>query len=139
MSVPGNAEAIRGQGGSCLRVFCSSVSPAPGSRASNGFGISAVHFLEGVNYLVDEHICQPAEGAASVTCPREQAASWPDLGPLPALRRLCRARGDPQDGDVTLPAGAVPRLPLLAWPAALRAVGPSLRRKFGLLMAMNNR
>lgn len=84
MSVPGNAEAIRGQGGSCLRVFCSSVSPAPGSRASNGFGISAVHFLEGVNYLVDEHICQPAEGAASV---RARGSRLP-VGPTWALSLL---------------------------------------------------
>lgn len=43
--------------------------PCPHQRASNGFGIAAVHFLEGVNYLVDEHICQQAEGAASAHAP----------------------------------------------------------------------
>lgn len=37
----------------------------PISRASNGFGISAVHFLESVNYLLDSHICLQA-GALSV-------------------------------------------------------------------------
>lgn len=83
---PGNA--MRGQGGSCLRVVFSSASPSPTSGASNGFGISAVHFLEGVNYLVDEHICQQAEAAASM---RARGSRLP-VGPTRACSLLFRGR-----------------------------------------------
>lgn len=83
---PGNA--TRGQGGSCLRVVFSSASPSPTSGDSNGFGISAVHFLEGVNYLVDEHICQQAEAAASV---RAHGSRLP-VGPTRACSLLFRGR-----------------------------------------------
>lgn len=114
MSVPGNPEAVRGQGG-CSACFLPSV-PFPQPRASNGSGISVVHFLEGVNYLVDEHICQRAEAAASVRA-RGRSCASADL--LPAPRRRPPACGVLQEGDFKLPAGAVPRLPLLVWPAVL--------------------
>lgn len=50
---------------SSLRCFPLFLLSFPISRASNGFGISAVHFLESVNYLLDGHICLQA-GAPSV-------------------------------------------------------------------------
>lgn len=121
-------------------VFFPSVSPSPISGASNGFGISAVHFLEGVNYSVDEHL--PAgRGRRLSACPRGRLRVGPTLpcSLLLALQRPPPACGVLDDRDFMLPAGAVPRLPPLAWPALLSVVGPSLGRKFGLLMAMNNR
>ena len=115
MSAPGNPEAIGGRGRLFVRVFFPSVSPSPISGASNGFGISTVHFLECVNYLVGAHICQQAEGRPRCV-PTGQAARGPGRCPLPAPWRLPPAHGVLDDGDLALPAGAVPRLSLLAWP-----------------------
>lgn len=76
MSAPGNPEAMGGRGRLFVRICFPSVSPSPISRASNGFGISTVHFLECVNYLVDAHICQQAEGWPRCV-PTREAARWP--------------------------------------------------------------
>ena len=102
--------------GRFFRVFFQPVSPSPISGASNGFGISAVHFLERVNYLVDEHICQQEEGWPR-SVPTGEAARWPGPGscPLPIPWRLPSACGVLDDGDFVW--GSVPRLPLQVWPS----------------------
>lgn len=58
--------------------------PLPPPAGLSRLGISAVHFLEGVNYLAEEHICQQAEGAASVCVPGGGGCKWaPPLLPAP--------------------------------------------------------
>lgn len=104
MSVPGNPEAVRGQGG-CSACFLPSV-PFPQPRASNGSGISVVHFLEGVNYLVDEHICQQAEGAASVRARGGRSCASADL--LPAPRGGLQPVGSSRRGTSSCPLGLYP-------------------------------
>lgn len=113
MNVPGNSEAVRGQGRFFLRAFLSSGSPSPISGASNGFGISAVHFLEGVNYLVDERICQHAS-----VCARGRGLP---AGPTRARSLLSRGRLSPLATSVMgtprcLPG---PSPGLLFWPGRL--------------------
>lgn len=97
--------------------FFSSVSPAPISGASNGFGISAVHFLEGVNYLVDEHICQQAEGATSVHAHGRRlrvGLTWPHSL---LLRGHLQPMASLMTGTSCCPLGLSPGF--LSWPGRL--------------------
>lgn len=115
----------------------------PHPWTSNGFGISVVHFLEGVNYLWDRHISQQAEGAASeaALCLQEEAGGQPDLALSPASHPTEAASSPvPPPLGLRTASRAVPGA-LLPWPEPLHSepVGFSLGRKLCLLLAMNNR